>query len=68
MRRARIACHGYEASPTCLLLTARFSTARQEFQNADGMQVSEGEPVAIYAEGKKHAMAIGITNMFAVDS
>ena len=27
------------------------------------MQVGEGEPVAIYAEGKEHAMAIGITHI-----
>ena len=31
------------------------------------MQVGEGEPVAIYAEGKEHAMAVGITKMSTAD-
>lgn len=29
--------------------------------------MGEGEPVAIYAEGKEHAMAVGITKMSTAD-
>lgn len=31
------------------------------------MQVDAGTPVAIYAEGKEHAMAIGLTKMSSAD-
>ena len=44
-----------------------FGQPRQQLRPRLLLQVGEGEPVAIYAEGKEHAMAIGITKMSTAD-
>ncbi len=43
-------------SPTLKML-------HQRAHSIDALQAEAGEPVAIYGEGKEHAMAIGITKM-----
>lgn len=46
-------------TPTCWLLLI----ARMPAQTINSLQVEAGTPVAIYAEDKGHAMAVGLTTL-----
>ena len=45
------------------MCTASTHNAKNFYKSCRVNQVGEGAPVAIYGEGKEHAMAVGITKM-----
>ena len=49
------------------LSPANTQLLHQRAHLTDVLQAEAGEPVAIYGEGKEHAMAIGITRMSTKD-
>ena len=57
------------SAPACGCVPIQKSNARRPCidKTCDRAQIEAGQPVAIYAEGKEHATAVGLTRMSTED-